>query len=364
MKPTDLPFVLASALAAFALPSCSSAGSVTGVDGGSDAPGDAVLPDDYVPIQKTLACTGDVTACLSGTFALKDFTAKPSATKVTLYRLYPHGDVATVAWTPVAKDGTFAFSDLAAWGHYYLQGEARFGTGNDATAVASNVGSFTVPSTPGPIPIVVRPVFLEVLQQAPSGGSTILNWASAHLYDPKSGKEVTTGTVTFMANSQSYAMPYGTNAGGLSSFNVNLPTLPTPTVGGTSFAITTSYPELTESPVTWTLVGEPATFGGAITSPTGSAPKSKALTVTWQAQPMASYSQTELFFQMGTTFVQRYVSPTVNAPDVTSETIPASALSTSGTYLINEDYANATCPPTADGCVYNLSTASVSVTVE
>ena len=361
MKPPDLPFILAFALGAATLPSCSSAGSLTGVDGGSDGPSDTGLPEDYVPIPKTLACTGDVTKCLSGTFALKDFTAKPSATKVTLYRLYPHGDVETVAWTPVAKDGTFAFSDVAAWGHYYLQGEARFGTGSDATAVASNVGSFTVPSTPGPIPIVVRPVFLEVLQQAPSGGSTLLNWASAHLYDPKSGKEVTTGTVSLMANSQSYAMPYGTNAGGLQSFNVNLPT---PTAGGTSFAITTSYAELAESPVTWTLVGEPATFGGAITSPTGSVPKNKALTVMWQAQPMASYSQTELFLQMGTSFEPRYASPTVNAPDVTSETIPASALSTSGTYLINEDYANATCPPTADGCVYNLSTASLSVTVE
>jgi hypothetical protein len=86
--------------------------------------------------------------------------------------------------------------------------------------------------------------------------------------------------------------------------------------------------------------------------------------VTWQAQPMASYSQTELFQQQGTSYVQRYVSPTVDAPNVTTETIPASALGSSGTYLLNEDYASATCPTTADGCVYNLSTAAVNLTVQ
>jgi hypothetical protein len=160
----------------------------------------------------------------------------------------------------------------------------------------------------------------------------------------------------------SFPMPYGPNAGGMMSFNV---TLPASTPGGTSFTITTSYPELGASPVTWNLVGEPATFGGAITSPAaGTVPAGKPLAVTWQAQPMASYSQTELFEQQGSSFVQVYVSPTVNAPDVTTETIPASALAKSGMYLLNEDYANATCPPTADGCVYNLSTAAVNLTVE
>jgi hypothetical protein len=359
MKPSRLAGFLALAF----LGACSSGSGAPSADGGSDAPSsDTGLPDDYVPIPKHLACTGDSMSCLSGTLALKDFTVAPTATKVTLYRVFPHGNADMLAWTPVAYDGTFAFSDVAAWGHYYLQGEARFGTPSSGYSVASNVGSFSVPATSASIPIVIRPVFLEVLQEAPSGGSTVLDWASAHLFDPASGKEVTDATVTLTANSMSFPMPYGTNAGGTQSFNVNLPS---GTPGGTSFMITTSYAGLSGSPVTWSLVGDPATFGGAITSPaSGSVPASTPLHVTWQAQPMASYSQTELFEQQGSSWVQVYASPTVNSPDVTTETIPASALATSGNYLLNEDYANATCPATADGCVYNVSTAAINLTVQ
>jgi hypothetical protein len=356
------PFgILASILVGIGLPSCSSAGEAAAVDAGEDAPADAELPEDFVPIPKTAVCEGDTTLCLSGTLALKDFTAPPTAGKVTLYHLFPSGNVEVIAWTPVADDGTFAFSRLDNWGHYYLQGEARFGNGAHARGVASTVGSFTIPAPSKPIAIVVRPVLLEVLQQAPSGGATLLSWASAHLYDPASGTEVTLGSVSLTAGGMSYPMPYGTNAGGAHSFNVNLPA---GTPGGTTFTITTSYPELGSSPKTWSLTGEPATFGGAIVSPMGTVPANAPLKVEWQAETMASYSQTELFEQQGTDYVQRYVSPTVNAPDVTTETIPASALATSGSYLLNEGYANATCPTTADGCVYNFSTAIVNLTVQ
>jgi hypothetical protein len=336
---------------------CGTAGPIVPIDGGTK---DTGLPEDYVPIPKTEKCTGEATACLSGTFALDAFKAKPSATKVTLYRVFPHGDTATVSWTPVATDGTFAFSDIPSWGHYYLEAEARFGKGSSENAVTSIVGSFTIPAANAPIPLVVRPVFLEVLQQAAAGMNTTLAWASAHLYDPASGAELTSGTVSLTANSKSYPMPYTTNAGGTMSFYA---TLPAGIAGGTSFAVVTSAPELGSTPMTWTLVGDPATFAGSITSPMGAAPTNAPLTVTWTAEPMASYSVTELFIQNGSNFVSTYTSPTVNAPDVTTETIPASALTTSGAYLLNESYANATCPATADGCVYNVSTAAENVTV-
>jgi hypothetical protein len=345
------------------LPSCGSPGETSSGDGGSesDAPADVRIPDGQVVVPKTLACAGDKSTCLSGTLAVKDFTAKPTATRVTLYHVFPHGNVAVVASTPVALDGTFAFSRLDSWAHYYLQGEARFDKGTNAYSMITNVGSFTVPATQAPIPIVIRPVFLEVLQNAPSGGATTVTWASAHLFDPSSGTELTAGTVSLTANGTSYPMPYVAGAGGMKSFNVSLPAgIP----GGTSFTITTSYPELEASPVTWNLVGEPATFGGAIVSPTGPVPANKALTVTWQAQPSAAYSQTELFLQQGTDFVLSYTSSTVNAPDVTTETIPAANLTTSGTYQLDEAYANATCPASADGCVYDLATTGVTLTVQ
>jgi hypothetical protein len=336
---------------------CGTAGPIVPIDGGSN---DAGLPDDYVPIPKTAKCTGEMTACLSGTVAVDSFKAKPSATKVTLYTVFPHGDTPTVSWTPVATDGTFAFSNVPAWGHYYLEAEARFGTGASANAVSSIVGSFTVPATNSSIPIVIRPVFLELLQQAPAGMSTTLAWASAHLYDPTTGAELTDGTVSLTASSKSYPMPYGMNAGGTMSFFAALPAgIP----GGTSFAIVTSAQELGATPMTWTLAGDPATFGGSITSPTGTAPANTPLTVTWTAEPMASYSVTELFVQKGTSYASTYTSPTVNAPNITTETIPSSALPTSGAYLLNESYSNATCPATADGCVYNVSTAAVNLTV-
>jgi hypothetical protein len=204
-------------------------------------------------------------------------------------------------------------------------------------------------------------VFLEILQAAPIGGSTELAWASAHLYDPASAAEVTEGAVSLEAGGASYPMPYGTNAGGTKSFNV---TLPSGTAGGTSFTITTTYTELGKAPVRWSLVGQPASFTGSITSPSGPVHTGDAMTVRWTSQPKADYSQTQLFFEQGGKYLSRYASPTVNSPEVTSETVPGSDLATAGQYLLNLDYASATCPASSAGCVYDLSTAALNVTVK
>jgi hypothetical protein len=342
---------------------CSSE-SANPIDGGSN---DAGLPDGYVPIPATEECQGVKTACLFGTVAFHDFKAPPTASRVILYRVFPHGETDAVApcttttrescWVPVALDGTFAFSDLPAWSHYYLQAQARFEADAAAPTVASVVGSFAVPAGGTSIALVIRPVFLEVLQQASSGMSTTIAWASAHLYDPATGVEVTTGTVSLSANGKTTVMPYGANAGGTESFFTKLPP---GTPGGTSFTITTSYAELGSSPVTWSLVGDPVTFQGSLTLPaSGAIPANHPLTVSWTEEPMASYEVTELFFQQGSSPV--YVSP-VFAPDVMTDTIPASEVATPGTYLLNESYANATCPATADGCVYNVWTAAETLT--
>jgi hypothetical protein len=111
---------------------------------------------------------------------------------------------------------------------------------------------------------------------------------------------------------------------------------------------------------TWHLVGEPATFVGAVTQPTSMTPAKVGapLAVTWQAVPAASYEIVELFFGQGT--APLYVSPSSDAVDTTTETIPGSALAMPGVYLLDLLYSNATCPSTADGCVYNDSTFPVS----
>ncbi len=339
-------FLVAAAVA----PACSSNGnpSVGLGDAGADALG---------PPPPTSSCMGDMTACLSGTVKAPKFNPSFLVAKVNLFRVYPYGAVSAVQTVQVAQDGTFALSNVAPWTHYYLQAVGLFESTHNGNAVAAVVGPFTVPVTGGPIPIEIKPVFLEVLQQRPTGGQTSLAWASAHVYDPASGAELTNATVSFTSGSQTWPMPYAANAGGSMSY---FATIPPGVAGGTAFTITTSAMALGGSPLTWSLVGEPATFDGAVTSPAPGAtvPVNSPLTVTWMVQPAASHTVVELFRVQGmNNDVAVYQSPAAVASDVTMETVPGSALSMPGAYLLNVAYSKATCPTTADGCVYNNSTA-------
>jgi hypothetical protein len=101
-----------------------------------------------------------------------------------------------------------------------------------------------------------------------------------------------------------------------------------------------------------------------VTAPTSTtiARAGAPLAVTWKPVPAASYSILELF--VGQAPSPSYVSPGADAPDTTTETIPGSALSAPGVYLLNVVYSDATCPATADGCVYNDSTVPVSFMVQ
>jgi hypothetical protein len=336
---------------------CSSRSSYV-IDGGGS---DVDRPDaDAIP--RTEACVGRKSLCLAGTVTAHDFKASPMTSQVALYRVFPHGDAAFVDRVPVALDGTFAFSKVPAWGHYYLEAQATFVEGTNAHTVASITGSFTVPASGAPIPLVVRPVFIEVLQQASPSAATTLTWASAHIYDPMTGAEVKTGTVFLSANGKTVPMTYGVNAAGMESF---FATVPAKTPGGTSFKITTSYRELGSAPVTWNLVGDPETFQGSIVSPKGVVPADKPLEVTWVKQQDASYSYTitELFQVNGSAPVLRYASQ-ATAPDQATDTIPGSDLASTGTYLLNESYVDAMCPVVADGCVYNAWTAAETLTAD
>ncbi len=338
-----------------ALAGCSSTPATAPVDAGPEAQaGDSglgVLP-------QTQACTGAAADCLSGTVTVTGFTAMPMGLQVNLYRVFPYGPGVPEQKQLVAADGTFAFSGLAAWAHYYVQAEAGFtGTGTAPNLVASNAGPFAVPVTGGSIAITVKPVFLEVFQQAPSGGATTVGWASAHVYHPVTGAELADATATFDVAGQTYAMPYVENPSGTKSY---FAALPANVAGQTSFTITTVDSAAGLASKTWNLVGAPATFMGAVTQPSSTtvAKVGAPLPVTWQAAAAASYSIVELFFGTGSTPV--YVSPAADAPDTTTETVPGTALAMAGMYLLNVVYSDATCPATADGCVYNDATVPVS----
>jgi len=353
--PALLPLVLLWATAA--LPSCS--GSSAAADAGVGEGGDG---GNVPPPPQTEACSGDPTLCISGKVSSVVFAPGFNYAKVSLFRVYPYGAVSALHDQPVAADGTFAFSNVQPWGHYYVQAVGVFGGASNS--VAAVVGPLQVPVTTPPLAVQIKPVFLEVLQQRPTGGQTTLAWASAHLYDPGSGAELTDGSVSFSSGTQNWPMPYASNVAGTKSYFVELPQ---GTPGGTAFTITTDHMALGPMPKAWNLVGEPATFDGAVMSPAPGAmvPAGQPLAITWSPQPASSYVVVELFkVTSPTNQTQTYISPAADAPDTTGETVPASGLPGPGMYLLNVAYSKATCPVSADGCVYNNSTVAVNLTAQ
>jgi hypothetical protein len=353
-------FFLGLAATSASLCACSSTPATAAGDGGAQAEAQAG-DGGLVSAPQTETCADAGAGCLSGTVTMSGFTVAPMGLQVSLFRVFPYGKTTSVQKLPVAEDGTFAFKNVDPWAHYYVKAEAGFqGTGSSPNLVTSVVGPASVPQSGGPISLTIKPVFLEVFQQAPSGGATTLGWASAHVYDPVTGAERSDAVASFAAGGQSWPMPYVQGASGTKSYFVLLPAA---VPGGTSFTITTEDTAASLPSRTWNLVGEPATFVGAVTQPTSMTPAKvgSPLAVTWQAVPAASYEVLELFFGQGTTATTPlYVSPSSDAPDTTTETIPGSALAMPGVYLLDLVYSNATCPSTADGCVYNDSTFPVS----
>ena len=345
------------------LASCSSSSGTLEPPPGTDAGVDGSLP----PPPKTATCTGSTSTCLLGTVSTSQFALAPTGTQVSLYDVYPYGAVTPVGRQPLAEDGTFAFSGLSVsvGTAYYIQAESVFGPGaaKMGNGVASVAGPFSLPS-PASIAIQMKPVFLEALQQRPSGGgSTTLAWASGHVFDPATGAEVTDATVSFSNGTKSWPMPYGKNAGGISSYYV---AIEAGVAGGTAFTVTTGGGALKLPQKTWNLTGEPATFDGSVSSPSPGAavPAHSPLTVTWVPAAGATYEVVQLFATQGTMQTPVFLSPAANATTVMTETIPASALAAAGSYLLNVAYSNASCPPAADGCVYNNSTVPVMFTAQ
>ncbi len=324
-------------------------------DGGGDA---AVMPP-------TAACEGDPMLCLSGTMTMKGFTATYQTGKVELYRVFPNGAVKPVDSHIIAKDGKFAFSSLPAWSHYYLRGVVRIGDATTGASVTTMRGRFTVPigaSNPG-FDLTVIPVQLEILETI-VGTDRKLQFASAHVYDPATGHDLTDATVSFQGTASPTPLPYVANSSGAKSYFV----LFSPAVAATPpYTFTTSHAALGAMPLTWSVASETSTFGAALTAPMEGAtvPANQALDVTWPTQAAADYTLVELFAKQGTAFTSKYTSSASIASDVTKETIPATSVATPGSYLLNVDLGQALCQlGTSQGCAYLVHPATANLTVQ
>lgn len=293
--------------------------------------------------------------CLAGKLVARALGAKWADAKVELFSVYPYGKVTPLA-TAAVKNDAFAFADLPE-GKYWLQAIAKLDDGSGPAAISTIAGPF---GANGSADLTMRPVFLEILQTRSAGAQLEASWASARVYDPKSGKPLTDATVKVTAGAASFAMPYGDNLAGQKSYFVQLPK---GTPGATTFTVETGHPSLGAAPLSWNLVGEVPTFDVTLQSPSDGSIIGLALPleITWTAQPTASYGVVELFSSGASgSFTRLFTSEAALPPETTRQVIPADKL-IAGNLVLNVREAIASCPATADGCVYSASTAAASL---
>ncbi len=323
--------------------------------GGGPSGGD----DGGVPA--TESCSGDVSTCIGGTFSTSGFTVGLAGAHVELRRVYPYGNPEPLALTPVALDGTYAFNGLAAWGHYYVRAVGKFTPPSGPVSIDTVVGPIAIPST-GPTALVLKPVEIELLESTTTQQPLSLEWASAHVFDPASGAELTDAAVTLVAGSQQISMPYGANIEGGQSYFVQ----PSSAVAAAAtYTVQATSPSFSGTS-TWQLVAAPPSYQAAMIAPAAGATVAVGhpLAVSWQPEPASDYAFVELFQQAGSSYASRYASPVADGPDVTQETVPGADLAQAGSYLLNVQVSRASCPATADGCVYGASITGGPLTVQ
>ena len=247
--------------------------------GGTGPTGSPVIPQDggVAPQQDTETCTGDTTKCLSGTAQTKSLAA-PQAYFASLYTMLPLGGAAPVAQQQVARDGTWAFSDLSEGEHYYVQIAAVYGEGADGgggNAIGATVGPLAVPASGSTQAVVVKPVQLTVEQSATSGGALELVSALAYVFDPTTGAPSTgNDTVTIGVGGTQVPMPWTAIAPNVYAYSA---TFTSPTPAQSTYTITTS------SSASWQLVANTPSFTPSITAPASGAtvPSGTDLLVSW-----------------------------------------------------------------------------------
>jgi hypothetical protein len=332
--------------------------------GGSDATTDTGATLDAGAPPNTETCSGDPSLCLFGTAqATHGFSVMPSGLRARLYRAFPSSNANdVVAQLTVAKDGTWAFSGLPAWAHYYVEIQPGFpADAGIAKTTATRIGPLAVPNATGAaIDVRVAPVQLDVFEGSAPGTPLQLQTVFARLAESTPGS----ASVSVLIGSTPTAMPYNST---MSLYYVqlapNVPAQPT-------YQLTTSL--MPGQPLS--LVADPPQFAVAITSPSPAAtvPSKTDLRVTWALQPAADYELVDLFWQMPSVTTNVYSSPQPRAQDVTQELIPGGPddagkpgpLANPGTYLLNVAFTKANCPAVADGCVHASTVANEQLTVQ
>ena len=275
--------------------------------------------------------------------------------EVHLFRGYPSAGSSAIATVPVALDGTWAFSGLAAWDHYFVQVLADFG---QAVSVAAVAGSLTVPSTAGPVAVQVPPVQLSVLQEAQASGGAQLVSAMAYVFDPSSGGAVSDATVAIDVGGAPQPLVLTQVTATTKAYVLQFPA---GTAAQSSYTVTTALAGASTS--TWTLSSPTTTLSPTLSSPTSGAtvPAGQPLTVSWPELP-SDGELVELFTQQAGAWTSVYQSAPDDG-DVTQQIVPAADV-TAGPVLVNVDFLLGSCPATSDGCVAATFVAASQVTAQ
>jgi hypothetical protein len=331
----------------------------TGGDGGDsgdngDGGSDGAFSGDAFVAPPTEACTGASTACLSGTAATTGFTSMAKHMEVRLFRGYPSSGSTPLATVPVALDGTWAFSALPAWSHYFVQVLADFGQPLSVAAVA---GSLTVPSA-GPVALQVPPVQLSVLQDSQPGGAAQLVSVLAYVFDPSSGALVPNAAVAIDVAGAPQALAWTALAGGTNAYVLKLPA---GTPAQASYTITTTLSGSAAS--SWQLSSPVASLTPTLSAPSngGTVPAGQPLTVSWPAVP-SDGALVELFTQQAGAWSLADQLPPVDG-DATQQIVPPTEV-TAGPLLVNVEFLLGSCPATSNGCVAAAFVAASQVTVQ
>ncbi len=350
-----------------------------GCSSGASTTPDVLMGDGAASQTLSALCSldaSDGTSCLTGSCVTAAFSAPATAVSVGLFAAVPLGQE-PIAQELLGADGTWSFdtSMLAPgpqWSHYYVEISAQFGLAGTLTRV---IGPLSVSSVGGPATVRLQPAHVEVLEsRAAEGGSMQFRSASAHVFDPKTGAEITDGTavVAIGVGATSVPMPWDANAKAYDvTSSPSLDAQPT-------YSMTLLHPALGPTPITLELVADLTTLNGAITSPAADAiVDAGPIEIAWQPETAADFVQVDIFqptdAQAGDGGVGDaapdwdpnpvYASPTADDANATVEVVPAGTLTQWGPALINVVYTLATCPATADGCVYSGTVFAETINV-